>query len=498
MNATSKQTTHRHFLRRMLFVLCAAWMLLSSTAFAGDLRQVGRQPIAPQLYQSLLGRGMDVDWCKTDQGMAAYNSKAVADFKAAGVSHVRIRVKEDADEALLDLLERQVGDCLAAGVIPVIAYQADALKNDPSDKNLRQVENWWRRVAERFRDASYLLSFDLIIEVTDQLNKQPERLNEIYETLVSAVRETNPQRILIISPRCRSDASYLKDLAVPSQANGYLMAEWHFYAAGPSKTNARKLWTTGTAEERRLVTDKVALALAWQAETGIPTWVGAWMAGNYNDGNEYTVPEQMTFAAFLAETLADAGIPFAVNADTHFYDREKNRWIDEMQPLFQTIFGAAPAFSDIPSGAWYHDAVQEVAAAGLMGGTSSTTFAPLAHMTRQQMWMVLARMSGAAPENMSEARAWAVKNGVSDGSAPGAPVTRQQFVTLLWRSAGSPDASADLSGYTDFPSVAGYARTAMRWGVAQGVVSGTSAHTLSPGSTANRMQIAVMLSRYTQ
>ena len=44
MNATSKRNLHRHFLRRMLFVLCAAWMLLSSTAFAGDLRHGGGAP----------------------------------------------------------------------------------------------------------------------------------------------------------------------------------------------------------------------------------------------------------------------------------------------------------------------------------------------------------------------------------------------------------------------------------------------------------------------
>ena len=86
------------------------------------------------------------------------------------------------------------------------------------------------------------------------------------------------------------------------------MAEWHFYAAGPSKTNEKKLWTTGTPAERQLVQSKIDKALQWQRETGIPTWVGAWMPGNYNDGNDYTLDEQLAFASFVAQALEDASI----------------------------------------------------------------------------------------------------------------------------------------------------------------------------------------------
>ena len=104
---------------------------------------------------------MDVDWCKTAAGKSLYNAEVPKDFKDAGISHVRIRVKDAATEELLALLDRQVRDCLAAGLIPIIAYQADELKNDPSDKNLQQVEAWWKTVAEHFQDTSFLLSFDL-------------------------------------------------------------------------------------------------------------------------------------------------------------------------------------------------------------------------------------------------------------------------------------------------------------------------------------------------
>ncbi|MGN0482812.1 MAG: glycoside hydrolase family 5 protein [Lachnospiraceae bacterium] len=299
----------------------------------------GSQPISPWEYQKLLGKGMDVDWCKTAQGMKYYSEKACKNFKASGVKHVRIRIKDTISDKLLTTLDKQVSDCLKNGLIPIIAYQADEFKNAPTEENIQKVVSWWNTVANCYKDTSYRLAFDLLIEATDALNKQPEKLNEIYERIVTEVRKTNPNRIIMISPRLRSDAAYLSELKIPTQHNGYLMAEWHFYASGPSKTNARKLWTTGTAAEKKLITDKIDLAVKWQKENNVPTWVGAWMAGNYNDGNDYTVSEQVKFATFMVQQLTKAGIPFAVNSDTKFYDRQKNVWIDSMRPLFQCIYG---------------------------------------------------------------------------------------------------------------------------------------------------------------
>lgn len=308
-------------------------VLISSTLGYYDVN-----PISSWDYQSKLEKGMDVDWSKTEDGKEHYNIKAVQDFKSSGVNRVRIRIKDKADSDLFLTLDKQIDDCIKTGIIPIIAYQADEFKNNPDEKNIQEVVDWWSIVAERYKEKSYLLSFDLLIEATDALNKQPEKLNEIYERIVTEVRKTNPQRIIMISPRLRSDSQYLSELKIPSQANGYIMAEWHFYAAGPSKDNDRKLWTIGTENEKKLITDKINYALDWQKKTGIPTWVGAWMPSNYNDGDDYSIEEQVVFADFMTSSLVNAKIPFAVNSDTKFYDRENNNWIDSMLPVFNTIF----------------------------------------------------------------------------------------------------------------------------------------------------------------
>lgn len=321
-------------MKKKVSIMILFFMLLSLIPMKSFAAQA---PINPWYYAQNLGKGLDVDWSKTSDGREYYNAQTVKDFSNMGINHVRIRIKDDMTEETFNALDNQIKDCLNNNIVPIIAYQADELKNDPSDKNLKKVVKWWGEVSEHYKDYSYLLSFDLIIEVTDALKNEPERLNEIYEELVTEIRRTNPNRILIISPRIRSNPEYLNDLKIPTNHNGYLMAEWHFYASGPSKINKEKLWTTGAAEEKQIIINKINLALDWQKKTGIPTWVGAWMPGDYNDGNNYSIGEQAIFANFVASELDKAKIPFAVNSDTKFYNREKNKWYGEMLPVLNAI-----------------------------------------------------------------------------------------------------------------------------------------------------------------
>lgn len=315
------------------------YVLGADGAYIPGMGQDQDSALSPWAYQQLLGRGMDVDWSKTSKGRSLYQTKVVEDFKSAGVDHVRIRVKDTLTQEQLLILKRQITDCLNHGIIPILAYQADAFKKQPNQETMQGVVNWWRTMATYFQSTSHLLAFDLMIECTEELNKHPDILNQMIEQTVTAIRETNPDRIIMMSPRVRSAPEYLSELQVPTKGNGYMMAEWHFYASGPSKTNPKKLWTTGTAEEQQLIWQKIQYALQWQQQTGIPTWVGAWMAGDYNKDNQYTLAEQIQFASFVCQALDAAGIPFAVNADAHFYNREAGTWYAEMAPLRQLIWG---------------------------------------------------------------------------------------------------------------------------------------------------------------
>lgn len=151
---------------------------------------------------------------------------------------------------------------------------------------------------------------------------------------------------------------------------------------------------------------------------------------------------------------------------------------------------------------WAVDAIDFVTARGFSSGTGENTYTPNGSMTRQAMWMIMARMSGEDPANMTEAKDWAVETGISDGSNAVSSVTRQQFVTMLWRWAQTQnvDVSAgentNVLSYEDALSISNYAMPAIQWACGEGVMSGYADGTLRPHNTATRAHAAKMLMNF--
>ena len=162
--------------------------------------------------------------------------------------------------------------------------------------------------------------------------------------------------------------------------------------------------------------------------------------------------------------------------------------------------GESAFFDDVPASFWAYDEIAWAYDNGYVNGTSAATFSPNSSITRQQVWMILARLSGADPASMAAAREWAMVNDISDGTNPGNAVTRQQLVALLYRYAqlmGYDNSAREaLSSFPDAGTVSGYAQEPMQWSVANGIVAGTSAGTLNPTGTATRAQFAVILYRF--
>lgn len=158
-------------------------------------------------------------------------------------------------------------------------------------------------------------------------------------------------------------------------------------------------------------------------------------------------------------------------------------------------------FQDIPTNHWAAGEINWANQMGYMNGTAGR-FNPDGNITHQQMWMVLARLTGNHPANMTEARRWAVEHSFADGSSPTGAVSRHQLVTALYRCAhlmGSANRNTtSLAGYPDSRTVPTVARDAFSWAVANGILGGTANGRLDPNGTLTRAQFAVILYRYSQ
>ncbi len=164
-------------------------------------------------------------------------------------------------------------------------------------------------------------------------------------------------------------------------------------------------------------------------------------------------------------------------------------------------------FVDVKSGDWFYDYVAYVYSNGLMDGTSATTFEPNANMTRAMVWAILARIDGetvTGADWANTARAWAMAEGVSDGTDANGLVTREQFATMLYRYAAAKGydvpigESTNILSYADYDEISEWAIPAMQWACGSGIITGVTESTLVPKGTATRAQCAAMLMRFVE
>ncbi|MDN8600760.1 cellulase family glycosylhydrolase [Citrobacter sp. S2-9] len=313
----------------MLKPLISLLLLASAVVYAAE------RPLMASHYAQLLGAGMDVDWARTERGIREFDPLVVRDFQAKGLTHVRIRVAGEPTEARLIHLRKLVEACNQYGVIPIIAYQADEYKNDPSPGNEKEVENWWIAVAHYFAQSSPLLGFDLIDEPAEKLNRSQASLNRVYDKTLRAIHAIDPQRMIFIAPRMRAAPEALSGLKLPPGSQNYVLAQWHIFPWGPLKSNGKYPWTSGTSAEKAAIRARINAAIHWQQKTGHASWVGGWSPGETI--KNAPSPSQLAFARFMACELKKAKIPYAINADTQFYDGEEGAWRPALEPLLTAM-----------------------------------------------------------------------------------------------------------------------------------------------------------------
>lgn len=167
-------------------------------------------------------------------------------------------------------------------------------------------------------------------------------------------------------------------------------------------------------------------------------------------------------------------------------------------------------FRDVPTDAYYYEAVKWAQKKGITGGIGNDLFGPYQPCTRAQIVTFLWRAAGSPVVNYAmdladvsgdayyaEAVRWALSQGITTGTAdgrfaPDATCTRAQGMTFLFRAS---KASADgAPAFSDVAADAYYAE-AVKWATDNGITNGTTSSTFSPGSGCTRAQIVTFLWR---
>jgi hypothetical protein len=154
-----------------------------------------------------------------------------------------------------------------------------------------------------------------------------------------------------------------------------------------------------------------------------------------------------------------------------------------------------------------------------MNGTADGIFSPDMNLSRAMLVTILWRMEDTSAaiggkvfsdvmpgQWYSDAVAWASANSIISGYGDGrfGPddyITREQLAAILFNFAHYKKMDTSVSdystaAYTDMDTVSDWARDAMKWANAKGLISGRSATTLAPLGYATRAEAAAILQRF--
>ena len=175
-------------------------------------------------------------------------------------------------------------------------------------------------------------------------------------------------------------------------------------------------------------------------------------------------------------------------------------------------------FTDVSKNSWYYDTVKYTYENNLISGANEYEFRPDAKITRGMIVTILWRMEGkpkvtgikdftdVTGQYYYNAVRWAAKNKIVSGYnsgkfGPNDSITREQLAVILNNYAKykgkNVNVTANTNKYVDWYKVTGYARPAMNWAVAKGVITGKYNGTrVDPQGTASRAEAAGMIYNY--
>lgn len=245
-------------------------------------------------YNRLLGRGINVGNALDAPKEGDWGVTLKADYfqaiKDAGFNSVRIPIRWSAhaqpeppytiDPGFFERVDWAIDQALSRNLFAVIStFHYWEMDKDPV-KHAPRLEALWRQIAVRYQDRPQTLLFELLNEPSDQLTD--ERWGEIFPLLLQAIRESNPNRVVIIGPAYWNSLDHLPLLQLP-QNDRRLIVTFHYYAPlqfthqGADWIANSEPWRGtkwGTDQERDNLRKDFEKAAIWARQSERPIYLG--------------------------------------------------------------------------------------------------------------------------------------------------------------------------------------------------------------------------------
>ncbi|MEN0007049.1 MAG: glycoside hydrolase family 5 protein, partial [Bacteroidota bacterium] len=295
--------------------------------------------LTPQQAIEEMGRGINLGNTLEPPSEGAWNNGPAQEayfdaYLEAGFSNIRIPVRWDkhtmnaapftVSEIWMNRVEQVVDWGLERGFyITLNGHHEDWLKNNYGNATLRaRYDSIWVQVAERFKDKSEKLLFEIINEPKGMSVAQVDDLNQ---RILGIIRATNPTRLVIYGGNEWANSEQLLTAAIPE--DDFVIGYYHAY--DPWQFSGEGLGTWGTPNDYQQLTNKYQSVKNWAVANNIPihhSEFGAVHAADFNSRMRiYAHNVEQCIAKGFAFSVWDDGGNFGIlNRATNTWPVEKD------------------------------------------------------------------------------------------------------------------------------------------------------------------------------
>ncbi|MBK0383907.1 glycoside hydrolase family 5 protein [Pedobacter sp. SD-b] len=289
-----------------------------------------------------MGRGLNIigyDPIWNDFSKARMQAKHFKLIKDAGFNNVRIKISPfrfSIDSAytinpkFFTTLDWIIKESLKNKLMAIVDFhEHGAMEKDPLGTKPMLLA-MWKQIAEHCKNYSN----DVLFEIANEPNMQPELWNQIQKEAYEIIRKSNPYRTLIIGTVYGNQINYLKDLVLPEEDRNIIVAI-HYYSpiqfthqGAPWSVKSKDLsgitWT-GTEAQKQAVQNDFDIAQNWSKQHDRPITLGEF--GAYEKGDMESRAMWTNYIARQAEARNWSWSYWQFDSDFIAYDLAKDEWV---------------------------------------------------------------------------------------------------------------------------------------------------------------------------
>jgi endoglucanase len=193
----------------------------------------------------------------------------------------------------------------------------------------------WEQIASRYKNHSYKLFFEILNEPHSNLT--PALWNVFMIEAVHKIRESNPNRTILIGLADWGGIGSLNQLVLPANENNVILT-FHYYNPfqfthqGAEWVNGSNAWLgtswNGTQSEKNSIINEFNYIVLWAASRNIPVNLGEFGAYSKADNDS-----RVRWTSFMAELCKNYEISFhywEFCAGFGIYDQSTGKFIESL------------------------------------------------------------------------------------------------------------------------------------------------------------------------